>query len=151
MRQNCLADLKPAQLLFFHPTDGIPGIDFDTVCKLHGIIIPVNRFHGKSILIYGKPSRLFIEVKTDARLFPYFFHAQSRLPIKLKNSHRCRPTHMNAFQIDITVRCRRCRRFHLCNAFYCNFLNQMHAVCLHRVKPVNHIINAVFLMGSRIP
>ena len=50
-------------------------------------------------------------------------------------------------QIDVPFRCRRTR---FCDALDSNLLHQPLVVCLHRIEPIDHVVDAVRLVRCRI-
>ena len=67
--------------------------------------------------------------------------------MELNSRHRIRLGQIQPLQIYIAVRCSSSR---FLNTFNCNLLYQLFVVSFHCIQTINHVINTIALMRSRI-
>ena len=150
VRKNRLTDLNTAKLVFADLADHITGKDFDAVQELHRVVASVDRLDHKAFLVLVEFARLagvVIEVVADTNRGGFL--AKSLCPYVVKLNGRCRVSFgkIDAFQIDKAFGCRAAG---LRDAFNGNLLDQPLVVRFHRVKAIDHVINAVRLVGCRV-
>ena len=146
MRQDRFTDLDPAQLIFIHRTDHVTGTYPDAVKELYGIVTAVNAADYKAIPVLFKTIGMLVEIIP----FPYgptlFLHGTVRhLPLKLQRGCRVFLRQVYAFQIQVAVR-RRTPALH--DPLDRDLLDQAFVVRFHGIQTIDHIVDAVALMGS---
>ena len=143
VRKNRFADLNASELVFADLADHISGKDFDTVQELYGVVASVDRLDHKAFLILVELARLagvVIEVVADTDRGGFLAKSLCSNVVKLNGRRRVGFGKIDAFQIDESLGCRAAG---FGNALNGNFLNQPLVVRLHRVKAIDHVINAV--------
>ena len=147
VRKNRFADLNAAKLVFADLTDHISGKDFDTVQELYGVVASVDRFHYKADFVLVQIAGIVIEIVADAHRYVLLANALRTLAVKLNGSSRVSFGKIDAFQIDKALGCRAAG---LCDALDGNFLDQLLVVRFHRIKAINHVIDAVRLVSRGV-
>ncbi len=148
MGQNRFAYLNAAKLIFVQPADHISGTDSDAVEEFHRTVAPVNLFNDKALLVFLQFIGIHIEIVADfANTALFLGRAVCHLDLKLQC--RCRITggKIDAFQINVAVGGGAAG---FGNAFDGDLLDKPFVVGFHRVKAVDHVVNAVGFMGSGI-
>ena len=148
MRQDGLPDLDPAKLLLIHRPLYIAGIEFCSVLKSDRIISAVDICHGESIPVLFKRPRSVVQIMPNFYLPNNCFYTRRLLHFEPKVcSGVLILEKVNALQIEIPF-C--CGSTCLGNPFHRNFLNQLLVVRLHRIQPVDQVIETVLLVCGRI-
>ena len=147
VRKNRLADLNAAKLVFADLADHITGKDFDAVQELHRVVASVDRFHHKADFVLVQITGIVVKIITDSDRRCFLANAGRALVIKLDGCRRVCFGKIDAFQIDEAIGC--CAAG-LRDAFNGDLLDQPLIVRFHRVKAIDHVINAVRLVGCRV-
>ena len=145
VRKNRLTDLNAAKLVFADLTDHISGKDFDAIQELHRVIASVDRFHHKADFVLIQITGIVVKIITDSDRRCFLADAGRALVIKLNSCRRVSFGKIDAFQIDKSFGCRAAG---LRDAFNGNLLDQPLVVRFHRIKAIDHVINAVRLMSG---
>ena len=147
MRKNRLPNLNPPQLIFADFTDHIPGIDLNAVQEFHGVVPAVNAGNDKIIFVFLHLPGIVVQVVPFRNLPGDFTNAGSTFKIKLNGRRGCRLGQVDTLQIDIAL-CSCAAGFR--NALDRNLLHQPLVVRFHGIQAVDHVVDAVALMGGRI-
>ena len=147
MGKDGLADLNAAQLLFADLADDVTRIDFNAVQKFYRVVPPVDKLNYKAVPILIQIAGVVVKIEPDADPHRLFADPRCTLVIKLQRCRRVCFGKIDALQIDIAFG-RRTARFG--DAFDGDLLHQPLVISLHRVQPINHIVDAVRLMRSGV-
>lgn len=147
MGKNRFSNLNAAKLVFADLADDVTGKDFDAVQELHGVIASVDGLDHKADFVLVQIAGIVIKIITDSNCCRFLADTGRTLAIKLNSCRRVGFGKIDAFQIDESLGCRAAG---FGNALNGNFLNQPLVVRLHRVKAIDHVINAVRLMSGGV-
>ena len=147
MREDSFTDLDSAKLLFADLANNITCIHLDTVDEFHRVITTVYGLNNETVLVFIKISRVIVKVESDAHLHRFLTDTSCSLEVELQCSRGVCFGKVKPFKIHITFSG---SASSLCDTLNGNLLNQSLVVCFHSIQTVNHIIDAVRLMGSRI-
>ena len=147
VRKDSLANLDTAKLVFADLTDNITCINLDAVDEFHGVITTVNGLNNETVLVFIQITGIIVKVESDADLHRLLTDTGCTLEIKLQCSSGVCFGKIEPFQIHITfgssTSC-------FGDALNSNLFNKSLIVCLHSIQTVNHIIDTIGFMGSRI-
>ena len=147
VRKNRFADLNAAKLIFADLADHVSGKDFDAIQELHRVIASVNGLHHKADFVLVQIAGIVVKIITDSDCCRFLADTGRTLAIKLNGRRRVGFGKVDAFQIDKAFGCRAAG---LRDAFNGNLLDQPLIVRFHRVKAIDHVINAVRLMSRGV-
>ena len=142
-----LADLNAAQLFLADLTNDVTSIKLDTVQEFNGIIAAINRLNDKTVLVFVQIAGMIVQIESDTHLHGLLTDAGSTLEVKLQGGSRISLGKIQTFQIHIALRCRAAG---FRNALHGNLLDQPLIIRFHCIQTIDHIIDAVRLMGSGI-
>ena len=112
------------------------------------MVIPsVDELDHKTVFVFLHTVGIIIEVEANPHLHSLFTNASSTLKVKLNGSSRIRFRQVDAFKVHIAVSRRAAG---LRDTLDGNLLDQTLVVCFHCVQPVNHVVNAVRLVGGGV-
>ena len=147
MRKDRFPNLDAAQLVLVHLADHISGKQSDTIQKFNVIITAINLFHHIAILIFVQIAGVVIEVEFQPNGARYFAQAGFSLAVELDCCRRVCLGKIDAFQIDESIRSGTAG---FRNAFDHDFLDQTLIIGFHCIQPVDHVVDAVRAVGSRV-
>ena len=143
VRKNRFADLNASELVFADLADHITGKDFDAVQELHRVVASVYRFHHKADFVLVQIAGIVVKIITDSDRRCFLAKSLCSNVVKLNGCCRVSFGKVDAFQIDKAIGCRAAG---LGDALDGNLLDQPLIVCFHRVKAIDHVIDAVRLV-----
>ena len=150
VRKNRFADLNASELVFADLADHVSGKDFDAIQELYGVVASVDRLDHKAFLVLVEFARLagvVIEVVADTDRGGFLAKALCSNVVKLNGCCRVCFGKIDAFQIDEAIGC--CAAG-LRDAFNGNLLDQPLVVRFHRIKAIDHVIDAVRLVSRGV-
>ena len=147
MRKDRFPNLDAAQLVLVHLADHISGKQSDTIQKFNVVIAAINLFHHIAILIFVQIAGVVIEVEFQPNGARYFAQAGFSLAVELDRCRRVCLGKIDAFQIDKPIRSGTAG---FRNAFDHDFLDQTLIIGFHCIQPVDHVVDAVCTVGSRV-
>ena len=140
MGKDRLADLNAAQLVLIYLAEHIPGIDFDSVQKFHGVVAAVNGLYDVSVPVFFQTVGIVIKIVADLDNSAFYLCAGCLLYIELQGCGGITLGKVNALQIQVAVGC---RGTGFGDSLYSDLLDQAFVVGLHGVQAINHVIDAV--------
>ena len=147
MRKDCFADLNAAQLIFADFANNIASIYLDAVHKFYGVIAAIDTFDDKVILIFFHLAGIWVEIEAFIHSLRNFTNTRRTFDVKLNRSGWCSLREVNPFKVHVALgSCRTGFRYTLNGDLF----NQTLIICLHSIKAIDHIIDAIAFMGGRI-
>lgn len=145
--ENRLSNLDAAELVFADLANDIPGENLHPVKKLHGVVPPIDELDHKAVFVLVQIAGVVVQVKANTHFHRLFAYTLCALEIKLQGGCGVGFGKIDSFQIDITL-CGHAAGFS--NAFHGNLFHQPLVVGLHGVQPIDHIVDAVRLVGGGV-